>query len=287
MKKIFVLGVGCQKGGTTWLHNYLSRHPAASMGFRKEYHVFDALHIPECRHFLADNVGAAVALHAQGARWLSKKKRECVLHAAFYADQDVYYDYFAGLVADSRILLTGDITPSYSGLPAAALEAMKLGLESRGFDVRVVFLMRDPVRRCVSAMRMDRRKHSRFDVSENDDLARMYGSPDFELRTRYEMTISNLEKVFSPERIFYGFYEELFTEKFILDITDFLRLPHRAADFEKQINVDKSSFVIEPEILRRVYTHYHSTYDFMANRFGRERMAALWSGYAKFGHFDA
>ena len=41
-EKVFILGVGCQKGGTTWLHKQLDKHPNVNMGFTKEYHVFDA-----------------------------------------------------------------------------------------------------------------------------------------------------------------------------------------------------------------------------------------------------
>ena len=40
-KPIFVLGVGAQKAGTTWLHEYLASLPEVDLGFMKEYHVFD------------------------------------------------------------------------------------------------------------------------------------------------------------------------------------------------------------------------------------------------------
>ncbi len=42
--KIFILGVGCQKGGTTWLYHQFAKHSSIDMGDVKEYHVFDALH---------------------------------------------------------------------------------------------------------------------------------------------------------------------------------------------------------------------------------------------------
>ena len=43
MTKTFLLGVGCQKGGTTWLYDYLATSPQFKHGHRKEYHVFDAI----------------------------------------------------------------------------------------------------------------------------------------------------------------------------------------------------------------------------------------------------
>src|SRR6185312_14812353 len=41
--KIFVLGVGAQRAGTSWLNSYLSSHPCVSMSQIKELHYFDAL----------------------------------------------------------------------------------------------------------------------------------------------------------------------------------------------------------------------------------------------------
>jgi hypothetical protein len=43
--KTFLLGVGCQKGGTTWLYRYLTRSPQFVPGYRKEYHLFDSLYL--------------------------------------------------------------------------------------------------------------------------------------------------------------------------------------------------------------------------------------------------
>ena len=43
MKKIFILGVGAQKAGTTWLHRQLIKNSKFNFGHRKEYHVFDSI----------------------------------------------------------------------------------------------------------------------------------------------------------------------------------------------------------------------------------------------------
>ena len=41
--KIFILGVGAQRAGTSWLNSYLSSHPCVCMSEIKELHYFDAL----------------------------------------------------------------------------------------------------------------------------------------------------------------------------------------------------------------------------------------------------
>lgn len=284
MKKVFLLGVGCQKGATTWLHNYLRAHPNTRMGFRKEYHVFDALYIPECAHFRTKNA-AKVAADYRAARWFSaRKQRNNAMHAALYAEPSLYFDYFRQLVADDpQITLTGDITPSYAGLPAEALRSIRDELMANDFHVKVVFLMRDPVGRCISAMRMHRNKYNSFTRSENDELRGLYATRDFEFRTRYEVTIANLEQVFPREDIHYEFYERLFRDESIRGITDFLNIPFRKPDFGKQVNTTKSKFQIDNDLLREVYQYYLPTYDFIAERHGRETMADIWSGYRRFG----
>lgn len=44
-KKIFLLGIGAQKAGTTWLHNQLVLNNNVDLGFAKEYHVLDSIFI--------------------------------------------------------------------------------------------------------------------------------------------------------------------------------------------------------------------------------------------------
>ncbi|NIJ43343.1 hypothetical protein FHS78_003657 [Parvibaculum indicum] len=45
--KCFILGVGAQKAGTSWLHDYLERRPEVFMPSPwKELHYFDARYCP-------------------------------------------------------------------------------------------------------------------------------------------------------------------------------------------------------------------------------------------------
>ena len=53
--RTFVLGVGAQKAGTTWLHSYIASNATAHMGFTKEYHIWDAVHSPLCKNFKFHN----------------------------------------------------------------------------------------------------------------------------------------------------------------------------------------------------------------------------------------
>ena len=46
-RPVFLLGTGCQKGGTAWLHDYLGSSTETDLGFMKEYHVWDRLDLDE------------------------------------------------------------------------------------------------------------------------------------------------------------------------------------------------------------------------------------------------
>ena len=66
-------------------------------------------------------------------------------------DVNNYFDYFNSLFLNNKELsTTGDITPSYACLPIEAFEFIKKNLEEKRFNVKVIFIMRDPVYRILS-----------------------------------------------------------------------------------------------------------------------------------------
>ena len=97
----FLLGLGAQKAGTAWMHRYLESSPQCDPGFRKEYHVWDAVDLPSGRV-------ARERIEKQGGD-----------RARFLTDPEHYFDYFTGLL-DGEARLTADITPAYAGLSRRA-----------------------------------------------------------------------------------------------------------------------------------------------------------------------
>ena len=138
---VFLLGVGAQKTGTSWLHQQLHRRRDVDFGFLKEYHVHDARTVPELLRFRQ-----LQTKFLQPRTWIQPRSwmRQLFIH-----NPELYSDYFAWLLhrprlRGSQILLTGDITPSYALLSAETLEEIKTNFEQRGVAVRPVFLMGDP-----------------------------------------------------------------------------------------------------------------------------------------------
>lgn len=281
--KQFLLGVGCQKGGTSWLHAQLQKSAQVDMGFAKEYHVFDALYLDECRHFMKSKLKMLKGA-LRDIDNLSREHSQLLTHINFYLDTDNYFDYFDCLWhrGTSEITTVGDISPPYGALPVVALQAIKDELEARGFRVKVMFLMRDPVERCWSMVRMNRRNARRKNPDaplkdEQTHLRNFYRSSQCEIRTRYELTIRNLESVFRPESIYYGFYESLFEKRTLGDIKSFLNLGDFSPNTREKVNVsEKTEHVLQESLAAEIFEYYRDTYAYWDARFG---VRALWNGW--------
>lgn len=277
MEKFFVLGVGAQKSGTTWLHSYLAGHSQANLGAAKEYHVFDALHVTDegiRRKFLQRRINQLL----QGVDRLKPVDR---LVAGFLGDTQRYYDYFDGLLQQDGVNLTGDITPSYCALPVSALAEIRDEFARRGIRVKVVFLMRDPVERCISAVKHVLRQSGEsftgqchFGGDGESVLRELYASPAFVMRGRYDLTLERLEQVFDPEDIGLFFYEALFKETTITHLCGFLGLPYLPASHNLRVNASDNEIVVKQTLRAEVQRFYQPVYE----RFPAQA-TALWNDY--------
>lgn len=283
--KVFILGVGCQKGGTTWLHRQLLKSIHVDTGMRKEYHVFNSLYNKEDYRLSA----RFLQLQERATR-MERKGRSgeeydrLILNLSFIHDTENYYKYFDDLWSRSggQVTHVGDITPAYAALPADAYEEIKLRLESRGFTVKVIFIMRDPIERCWSTVRMSLRKleHTGGAISYKDEvslLRKRFQSAVYQKRTRYEDTVRALEQVFQRSDIFYSLYENLFNASTLQKLKDFLDLADLEYDVNEQVNNTKrTEQVLDPALKSEIYQFYEKTYQFCAERYNARE---FWRGY--------
>ena len=214
--RTFVLGVGAQKAGTTWLHAHLHASPECAAGFMKEYHVWDALDVAAMGHFRDQATKRARRAITRVERGLPGNANTLRL-ASFYVDPEAYFDYFELLLYRPGIRIATDITPSYSLVSADRLAAVRDGFARRGIRVVPVFLMREPAERIWSAVRMYQRR-GRRDKPAEERVLEVYDQPAFELRTRYEHTMAALESVFGRENVFYALYERLFDDATVREL---------------------------------------------------------------------
>ena len=252
----FILGVGGQKCGTTWLHYYLSQHRFVDFGFEKEYHIFDARTLPECEYFL-DNIVTKVT-EQMGGGLPALRHSTHLYRLNFIANPQSYYDYFRGLLRKDGVRITGDITPSYSGLSQETFKAIRLNFRQRGVRVKPVFLMRDPVYRLQSMVRMHFR-NSNQSPDRQAELAAMTKAQDSagdRIRASYQTTLENLYAVFGREGVYVELYERLFDKPALDRLAGFLNCKLQEPPVEKEVNVSRTSNVLA----QAEYTAFKETY---------------------------
>jgi hypothetical protein len=232
--KTFVLGVGAQKCGTTWLHSYLAGAPNVDVGVVKEYHVWDTIAIPACRRFRVEGSYLLNRLRHPFDRVTPVKQR-------LQRRPELYFDYFAGLLGRNGIEVTADITPAYCGLPVEILSTIREGFAARGISTRAVFLMRDPVDRVWSHFRMLKQREKSegreagFYAGTEAELPHFAQTEDCRFRTDYPTTIANLRAVFPERDIHFGFYETMFQEPEIERLSRFVGITPRPTHAKKKV----------------------------------------------------
>jgi hypothetical protein len=255
----FLLGLGAQKSGTAWLHRYLDSSPQCDPGFRKEYHIWDAVDLPS-GHVVRGRI------EKQGG------PRARLLH-----DPDAYFDYFAGLLDADGIRLTADITPAYADLSVDRLEMIDREFSARGVRVVAVYLMRDPVERAWSAVRMDVRRRGITDPGAVEARLRVITPEDhYATRTRYEATIGRADAVFGSDRVWYGFYERLFDLATLSGLCGFLGIDPPTPDFGREVNVSPKDGDLAPDTVAHLVEVFAPTYAAVADRFPDVDLASIW-----------
>jgi hypothetical protein len=282
--RTFLLGVGAMKAGTTWLHGYLAASPQCQPGHRKEYHVFDSLDFPVEQgkepwllHRVVDKARDSLDDVAMG-----RPTDPTFLHqAAMIADEQLYFDYFTALFSrDPATRLTLDITPGYALLSTERLSSIRAEFERRSVRPVAAFLLRDPVERIWSQVRMQKRRRPENNPGSAEELvAQRYAEPSYAERSRYEQTVPHLDAAFG-DQAGYAFYEELFdpatTERELRSLCELAGIDYREPDLDARFNVSPRSAALPEETVRAVAEHYRTTYEFVASRFPDRDLPRIW-----------
>ena len=255
----FVLGLGHQKCGTSWLHKYLCQSDLFAEGHSKEFHVWDRLDIP-----VFENSRSKLKL-----KHVFSKKR--IQEYRMENSVDYYFDYFDKLMTAGKSL-TADITPSYSGLKSKRLNQIKREFEKRSVGVKAVILIREPLSRIKSAVRfnLDREIYSEgMKEGERDfesALGEYYKSEHCLLRTNYQDIILEASEVFGEEEIYVGFYENMFEKGEVNRLSKFLGIDAKSEFSAVYVNKTKSP-VSKTKLDSEIRYFYENTYNFINEKY--------------------
>jgi hypothetical protein len=101
------------------------------------------------------------------------------------------------------------------------------------------------------------------DQQLNDTFSSFYTSPRTVARARYDKTIVALREAFSPEEVYVGFYETLFSESALRELSQFLSLELSSADTQERVNSSKP-VALRKEIYESCRTFHSEVYSFCA-----------------------
>lgn len=243
-------GVGATKSGTTWLHDYLASHPDAVTPPRKELHYFDSL--SEDGAFSLEGMQATIgaeirALKARLTNVPADKKRPIQRRIGRLQDLrtiyaqggpeglETYRRYFGFEFARSGAKVATDITPSYGMLSdtwfARLVNAMPV--------TRFVYVMRDPVERLWSNIRMNANNKAKEGESVSelcmnavDRLLVKGRNATFE-RGNYAATLEKLERHVPEGNRLVMFFENMFSQKMMDAFCKFLGISEHPAQVSR------------------------------------------------------
>ena len=224
-----LFGIGAAKAGTTWLYRYLAGHPEVRLPAVKELHYFDTCETGkfdrqiarmerECARRIDRLPTGEVALDL-------RLKREVAAYQGWLdvirggADDAGYVRYLTRDAEAARVV--GDITPAYATLREETLARMAALAPA----TRFVFLMRDPLDRLWSNIRMAATRRG-GDLAETAGalLDKVVKGRDRTIteRSDYAGTLARLDASLDPAQVFTGFFETLFQPDTLARLCGFL-----------------------------------------------------------------
>ena len=182
-RKPGALCIGAQKAGTSWLAQMLGQHPQVWIPPFKEVQYFNHLHVPEHRKWI-------------GWHYRNKPQEIRERHKARNVELDPALDAYLTAITSGKMFhnqwykrvfapapehaMPMDFTPEYSGLPDAGVQAVRDFMPK----AKVIYIIRHPVDRAVSQLRMNLRREKRT-PSTLDDWLTEVASPVLDERGDY------------------------------------------------------------------------------------------------------
>lgn len=198
-RKPRIVGIGAQKAGTSWLSEMLAQHPKVWTPPFKEVQFFNHRFIPEHRDWLTwhfrrskenlvrRHLAKGVPLTSEMAEYLAR-----MTSGKMFTDR-WYRQVFAPAPAGMRPI---DITPEYSTLPEDGVDFIKKFLPKAQF----VYILRHPVDRAISQLKMNLRRRNTTPATTADWLAEIE-DPVLLDRGDYAAYLPRWQARFGPDRM--------------------------------------------------------------------------------------
>lgn len=268
-RKIFILGIGAMKAGTTWLYSYINSCDRIVCSPLKEIHYFDVVHRPDLFSGRVNKNWRDINNVVQGDKigqhlddWAVRSNLERLY---MHYDERAYMNHFRMRETEVSSHYC-EITPSYALLPQQGFQHVKDLMNSEDVKLKVVLLLRDPIERHWSQYRFDRRKSKRHEANCYLPTLR---NPHWVERGLYHLTIERLLRVFSHDELYIEFYEELFKPRVVHKMLEFLEITDMGApNFEEKVGATKHQENMPIDFIKNAYEVYSEVYAWCDRYFG-------------------
>ncbi|MBY5932226.1 sulfotransferase [Tateyamaria omphalii] len=217
-----VIGIGAQKAASSWLQVVLGKHPDCHMTRVKGLHYFNKFEPGRADRdveLVRRKLGSVAAKRSKGIaevnglpidQFASEIEAWAALTKHDTFDLDAYRNMLFMNAGDAAVV--GEVTPAYSSLSRDILRL----IYSVSPNVRLVYILRDPVQRLWSAARMRGRRHVEEAGGERTLAiatveAYLAGDvPEYDKRSDYAGTLANLDAIAPRAHVHLDFFEHLF-----------------------------------------------------------------------------
>lgn len=280
----FLLVLGVQKGGTTWLHQQLDHHPQYESANIKEWKCIRKA----TRESMKECEKTYSLLNINKEEWMQKND----LEKRNFASKNLY-NYLsiqksASQWSPSCTRCVGDATPGNGIADEKTLTFFKENAERAGFILKPILLMRDPTLRHLSATIMNYSINVLKDIkcsgktsfdpeihSEPMNSHAIKNIKRWQIRGQYEKQIPIFDKVFGKSGVKYIFSENLRKDNSIDAVTEYLELDlFGTVNMPNHPNAKGANASIKHNFSSKtqstIRSEFTETYNFISQRFGHD-----------------
>ena len=271
----FLIGLGATKAGTSWLYDYLAGHPECHFRSIKELHYFSMITPQHFETALAATRKTIAGVEAQIVRagndrkpYLRQRLADLADWMQVLAQGEINLAAYCGYLnaAAGASTLVGDITPAYSLMSGDRLQLLR----QVGVNMRFVYLIRDPVARLWSHVRMIAERttdESDFASAAIAGLQRILAGDlsgegkGIVRRGDYASTIAKLKRAFDAKDLWIQCQENMVTEPGIRSLSDFLGIATRTDGLQRRVHEGRS-LPLPEDLAEKARIFLRSQYEF-------------------------
>jgi hypothetical protein len=268
--------VGATKAGTSWLYDQLAAHPECHLRTIKELRYFETVEHDRFKRRVralsktVESLRQRKVLGHRSNKMLARKLADVIEFRAALkqgmSGSDAYLSYLTKGRNDCKV--AADITPSYALLPVERLRMMA----EFSADTRVLYLMRDPVARLWSQIRMigqrtaetaDAVPEACFALMERVLAGEQNGMTE---RGDYAAALQRLWAAVDPSKLMVMFMEDMLSPAGLKRLCDFLGIDYHGATFDRPVHVGPA-LALSADQKTRARALLRPQYEFVARHF--------------------